>query len=110
MFRYNILLLLLNTLFSAKGETLSVEGMVRNLSLLAANIGLVGPSHYVQVELAWAKARRAKGIWDHAPVTPSKTPPKTGDAAQPILWLLLMLAGLCMCALVVRIPARRKRK
>jgi len=102
--------LLLNTLFSAKGETLSVEGMVRNLSLFAANIGLVGPSHYVQVDLAWAKARRAKGIWDHAPVTPSKTPPKTGDAAQPILWLLLMLAGLCMCALVVRIPARRKRK
>ena len=102
--------LLLNTLFSAKGETLSVEGMVRNLSLFAANIGLVGPSHYVQVDLAWAKARRAKGIWDHAPVTPSKTPPKTGDAAQPILWLLLMLAGLSMCALVVRIPARRKRK
>ena len=107
---------LLSFLFSTEGETLSVEGMVRNLSLFAANDGIISPSHYVQVDLAWAKARRAKGIWDHAPVptpTPTPTPkppPKTGDTAQPLLWLLMMLAGLCLGGLAVIIPAGRKRK
>ena len=110
--------------FKQKEETLSVEGMVRNLSLFAANAGLIAPSHYVQVDLAWAKARRAKGLWDHSPepgptptstITPTPTPtpkppPKTGDTAQPLLWLLLMLTGLCVCTLAVIIPARRKKK
>ena len=116
--------LLMTFLFSTEGETLSVEGMVRNLSLFAANAGLIAPSHYVQVDLAWAKARRAKGLWDHSPepgptptstITPTPTPtpkppPKTGDTAQPLLWLLLMLTGLCVCTLAVIIPARRKKK
>ena len=53
-------------LLSTAGELLSIEDMVRNVSLLAQNGGLVAPSHYVQMDLAWAKARRAKGLWDHA--------------------------------------------
>ncbi len=101
---------LLTFLFSTVGETLSVEGMVRNLSLFVANDGLIAPSHYVQVDLAWAKARRAKGIWGHDPTPTPKPPPKTGDTAQPLLWLLMILTGLCVCTLTVLIPARRKRK
>ena len=53
-------------LLSMAGEPLSIEDMVRNVSLLAQNGGLVAPSHYVQIDLAWAKARRAKGLWDHS--------------------------------------------
>ena len=53
-------------LLSTAGEPLSIEDMVRNVSLLAKNGGLVAPSHYVQMDLAWAKARRAKGLWDHS--------------------------------------------
>jgi len=106
--------LLMTVLFSTKGETFSIEGMVRNLSLLAANVGLINPSHYVQVDLAWAKARRAKGIWDHSPEPPPppapKPTPKTGDTAQPLLWLLMILTGLSVCTLAAVIPARRKRK
>jgi len=101
---------LLTFLFSTAGETLSIEGMVRNLSLFVANDGLIAPSHYVQVDLAWAKARRAKGIWGHDPTPTPKPPPKTGDTAQPLLWLLMILTGLCVCTLTVLIPARRKRK
>lgn len=93
---------LLTFLFSTKGETLSVEGMVRNLSLFLANDGLIAPSHYVQVDLAWAKARRAKGIWDHTPTpTPTSKPvPVTGDTSLPLLWIgfvLLGLFGLVFC-------------
>ena len=90
--------LLLTFLFSTEGEPLSVEGMVRNVSLFLSNDGLIGPSHYVQVDLAWAKARRAKGIWDHTPEpTPSPTPkppPKTGDTSLPLLWIGIVLLGL----------------
>lgn len=88
--------LLMTFLFSTEGEALTVEGMVRNLSLFIANDGLIAPSHYVQVDLAWAKARRAKGIWSHAPVpTPRPKPvPVTGDTSTPLLWIALVLLGL----------------
>jgi len=107
---------LLTFLFSSVEEPLSVEGMIRNLSLFVANDGLIAPSHYVQVDLVWAKARRAKGIWDHtSETTPSPTPsptlaptpsptpkplPPTGDASTPLLWIglaLLGLLGLAFC-------------
>ena len=109
---------LLTFLFSTEGEPLSVEGMIRNLSLFVKNNGLILPSHYVQVDLAWAKARRAKGIWDHSDEpdstpTPASTPkpvPVTGDAAMPLLWTgmaLLGLIGLALC-LGIRKSARKK--
>jgi len=89
---------LLTFLFTTYREHLSVEEMVRNVSLFLANDGLVAPSHYVQMDLAWAKARRARGIWDHTPEpSPTPTPPPvpvTGDSSAPILWIGLVLLGL----------------
>ena len=55
---------LMQILLSTAGEHLNIEDIVRSVSLLAQNGGIVAPSHYVQMDLAWAKARRAKGIWN----------------------------------------------
>ena len=55
---------LMQILLSTAGEHHNIEDMVRSVSLLAQNGGIVAPSHYVQMDLAWAKARRAKGIWN----------------------------------------------
>lgn len=103
--------LLLTFLFATPGESLTVEDMVRSLSLFVANDGIIPPSHNIQVDLAWAKARRAKGLWDHAPVpspspTPTLTPapspaptptqkpvPVTGDPSSPLPWIGLVLLG-----------------
>jgi len=104
-------ILLVTFLFTTDGEPISVEGMIRNLSLLAANNAIIAPSHYLQMDLAWAKARRAAGIWDHDPA-PSPTPkpvPVTGDSATPLLWMLLVLAGLLGLGFCL-IPRKASRK
>ena len=87
---------------------------------------------YVQVDLAWAKARRTKGLWGHdvvptptptpAPTptptptpkpTPTPTPkpvPATGDSAEPQLWIGLALLGLLglACSAGIRKKARKR--
>ena len=110
---------LMRVVFSTVGEHLSVEDMILNVSPLAKNGGIVAPSHYVQMDLAWAKARRVKGLWDHTPEpsptpTPSPTPkpaPATGDRAMPLLWIGLVLSGILGLAWSVgsAVLSRKKR-
>lgn len=96
---------ILTFLTATPGESLSVEAMIRNVSLFVANDGLIVPSHLVQIDLAWAKARRARGLWDHEPVpTPTPAPkplPPTGDSASLPLWIGMLLLGLLGLACVI---------
>lgn len=103
---------LMRVVFSTAGERFSVEDMILNVSLLAKNGGIVAPSHYVQMDLAWAKARRVKGLWDHTPRPTPKPVPATGDRAMPLLWICLVLSGLLGLAWFVGSAAlvRKKRR
>ena len=111
---------LMTFLLSTNGEPFTIENIIRNASLFAANDGLVGVSHYVQVDLAWAKARRAKGIWDHdypghdiLPTEPGPTVrpvPHTGDSSHPFLWIGLVLLGFAGMGLLAARKVSRKRK
>ena len=102
---------LMRVVFSTAGERFSVEDMILNVSLLAKNGGIVAPSHYVQMDLAWAKARRVKGLWDHTPRPTPKPVPATGDRAMPLLWIGLVLSGFLGLAWLVGSAALlRKRR
>ena len=61
--------ILMNVLFYSEGEAFSIEGMIRNAATLLANVGIVPPAHYNEVNFAWVRAQRAAGILDHTTYT-----------------------------------------
>lgn len=114
---------LMYMLLYTDGERFSFASAIRTAATLFGNVSIVPPAHYNEVNLAWARALRAAGYKDHAlptptpTVTPTPTPsptptpeptptpkpvPKTGDSAQPVFWLVLVLAGLCGMAVLKR--------